>query len=361
MELAVPDRGIVGRVRYVCDSNRSPFEVLSMPKMPTVGIIGAGISGLACAQLLARSRVKVTNFEKSRGVGGRMATRRLDSGITFDHGAQYFTTRDPEFASQVEQWCGSGVATEWKGRIVSLENVVCTELNEPRSRYIGVPSMNAIAKALATGLEVRTSTTVQSISRIEGQWQVTDATGAIHGPFDYLISSAPPVQTQTLMGELSQFLAPLLSSVVMLPCWAVMIQPQSPLRIEYDAAFVNESPLSWITRNSSKAGRDNNESWVLHGSAEWSRQNLEDSAERVATSLVDAFWNATRLSPQPLVLAIAHRWRYALPQEPLSSRLLLDHETKLGACGDWCGGPRVEGAYLSGRAMAHALVAQFAG
>ena len=313
-----------------------------MSDHPTVGIIGAGISGLACAQLLARSRFKVTLFEKSRGVGGRMATRRFDSGITFDHGAQYFTIRDPEFASQVEQWCTAGVAAEWNGKIVSLEKGVCTELNEPRARYVGVPSMNAIAKALATGLEVRTSTTVQSISRNEGQWQVTDAVGTIHGPFDYVISSAPPVQTQTLMGALSTYFARPLTSVVMAPCWAVMFQPQAPLRAEFDAAFVHGSPLSWIARNSSKNGRDDKECWVLHASAEWSRQNLEDSAERIATSLGDAFWNATRLSPQPLEVAMAHRWRYALPHEPLASRFIFDHETKLGACGDWCGGPRVE-------------------
>lgn len=332
-----------------------------MSDHPTVGIIGAGISGLACAQLLARFQVKVTIFEKSRGVGGRMATRRFDTGITFDHGAQYFTTRDPEFASQVEQWRTTGVAAEWKGKIVSLENGVSTELNEPRARYVGTPSMNAIAKALATKLEVQTSATVQSILRNEGQWMVMDSTGSIHGPFDYVISSAPPIQTQTLMGELSPSLAQPLSSVVMAPCWAVMIQPLAPLGAAFDAAFVHGSPLSWIARNSSKAGRDNKEGWVLHASAEWSRQNLEEPAERIATSLVDAFWHTTRLSPQPLEIAIAHRWRYALPQEPLTNRFLLDHETKLGACGDWCGGPRVEGAYLSGRAVAQALLADAAG
>lgn len=332
-----------------------------MSDHPTVGIIGAGISGLACAQLLARSQLKVTIFEKSRGVGGRMATRRFDSGITFDHGAQYFTIRAPEFASQVEQWCAAGVAAEWQGKVVSLENGISTELNEPKARYVGTPSMNAIAKALATQLEIRTSTTVQSISRNEGQWQVTDTAGSIHSPFDYVISSAPPAQTLTLMGELSTSFVQTLPTVVMAPCWAVMIQPQATLRTEFDAAFVHGSPLSWIARNSSKSGRDNKECWVLHGSAEWSNQHLEESAESIAISLVDAFWNATKLAPLPLEFAIAHRWRYALPQETLTSQFLFDHKARLGVCGDWCGGPRIEGAFLSGRAMAQALLADAVG
>lgn len=322
----------------------------------SVGIIGAGVAGLACARRLHDSGISVTLLEKSRGVGGRIASRRLDSGVAFDHGAQYFTVYDQEFDKQVQQWCASGAAAQWNGRIVSLQEGVITELAEPRTRYVGAPTMNTIAKQLAADLVVRTAVTVESIHRVENQWQVNDATNASQGAYDFVVSTAPPIQSQKLLRGLSKCMEQEITKVVMAPCWAVMLQPNAPLEAAFDGAFVQASPLGWIARNSSKPSRQAKESWVLHASAEWSQEHLEESPEGVAPKLIEAFWSATNLPPQSLEWTMAHRWRFALPQNPLPARFLLDAEQHLGACGDWCGGPRVEGAYLSGRAMAEAIL-----
>jgi predicted NAD/FAD-dependent oxidoreductase len=322
----------------------------------TVGIIGAGITGLTCAQTLHSFGVRVTVLEKSRGVGGRVATRRIDSGVTFDHGAQHFTVRDPAFRSQVKRWCEAGTANLWRGRIVALKQGIVTDLHEPRERYVGVPGMNAIAKSLATGLDVHTNVTAQSIARSHGAWQVQDTLGIQYGPFDVLISTAPPPQTAKLFGNQSAAIESSLSSVTMDPCWAVLLQMCERLQTPFDAAFVHDSPLSWIARNSSKPGRHASDCWVLHASPKWSRDHLEESVETIAKTLDAEFWQVIAQLPQPLEFAIAHRWRYALPQEPLPQRYLLDGDLKLGACGDWCGGPRVEGAFLSGLALAEAVL-----
>lgn len=328
-----------------------------MKHLQTVGIIGAGISGLACAKTLKSAGIEVTILEKSRGLGGRLATRRLDSGVTFDHGAQYFTARDSRFVDLVKQWCDLGTASLWPGRIVSIEHGVVTDFAESRERYVGVPAMNAIAKTLATGLAVRTNVTVQSVRRVENQWQLHDNTEQRHGPFDLLISTAPPIQTRTLLGSHSPVLDLALSQVVMDPCWTVMLQPQQPLAISFDGAFVRNSPLSWIARNSSKPGRSSADCWVLQASGAWSQEHLEETPEATTEALVAEFWQVLQQSPQSLASVTAHRWRYAAPQEPLRERYLFDHDLALGACGDWCGGPRVEGAYLSGIALAEAVLA----
>jgi predicted NAD/FAD-dependent oxidoreductase len=295
-------------------------------------------------------------LEKSRGIGGRVATRRFDSGITFDHGAQYFTVRDPAFQSHVKMWCDAGAASLWNGRVVSLNHGMVTYLNEPRERYVGVPGMNAIAKSLATGVDVRTNVLVQSIGHSDGGWQVQDSLGTQYGPFDLLISSAPPLQTAKLFGDHSLPMGKSLSQVTMDPCWAVLLQMGKFLQLPFDAAFVHHSPLSWIARNSSKPNRHAADCWVLHASPTWSRDNLEDSPENVAETLVAEFWQAIGQSPQTPEFVTAHRWRYALPYNPLSQRYLLDHELKLGACGDWCDGPRVEGAFLSGLGLAQEVL-----
>jgi predicted NAD/FAD-dependent oxidoreductase len=328
-----------------------------MSNFRTAGIIGAGIAGLACARDLRSSGIRVTTLEKSRGVGGRMATRRTDSGGAFDHGAQYFTVRDPAFDSLVMRWREEGAAGLWPVRIVVLNQGLATDLHEPRERYVGIPGMNAIAKSLAAGLDVRTDVTAERIGRSDGVWLVEDTEGNRHGPFDLLISTAPPPQTARLFANRSAAIETALSNVTMDPCWAVLLQLRERVETPFDAAFVHDSPLTWIARNSSKPGRHASDCWTLHASPSWSRDRLEDSAESVAADLVAEFWRAIARPSQPHEFVTAHRWRYALPQDPLPERYLLDRNSNLGACGDWCGGPRVEGAFLSGKALAEAAIA----
>jgi hypothetical protein len=322
----------------------------------TVAVIGAGIAGLACARRLQRSEIKVTIFEKSRGVGGRVATRRTDSGASFDHGAQYFTARDQNFTAQVQEWCAEGTAAIWDGRVVDLREGLAVDPGRKDERYVGVPAMNAIAKSLAKTLDVRVNTAIQSVCRLEDKWHLTDSGGTGHGPYDTLISTAPPEQTRVLFGEHASALLVAMTRATMEPCWAVMLELHQPMNLAFDAAFVRDSPLSWVARNSSKPQRAGPECWVLHASASWSRENLETPAGNIAATLTEQLWQSTRHPPLPVAAAITHRWRYARPLDPLAERYLLDRRANLGACGDWCGGARVEGAYLSGLAMAEALL-----
>ncbi|MDA1179513.1 MAG: FAD-dependent oxidoreductase, partial [Planctomycetota bacterium] len=260
------------------------------------------------------------------------------------------------FQSQVNDWCEAGAVRLWHGRIVAIHRGVVTDLREPTERYVGVPGMNAIAKSLATGVNVRTNVQAQSIANLNGRWQVQDSLGTLHGPFDMLISTAPPLQTAQLFAGQSPGVQDSLSRVTMDPCWSVLMQLSQRLKVPLDAAFVEDSPLSWIARNSSKPERHLSDCWVLHASPKWSRDHLEESGESVTETLVAELWQVIAEVAQPIEFVVAHRWRYALPQEPLSQRFLFDSDLGLGACGDWCGGPRVEGAFLSGVALAHAVL-----
>jgi predicted NAD/FAD-dependent oxidoreductase len=85
-----------------------------------VAIVGAGIAGLWLARRLAEAGHRVQVYEKARGPGGRVSTRRTERGH-FDHGAQYFTARDPDFLRQLEDWVARGVVERWQGSIVEME------------------------------------------------------------------------------------------------------------------------------------------------------------------------------------------------------------------------------------------------
>lgn len=330
-----------------------------MNRPVSVGVIGAGISGLACARTLHDAGCSVAVLEKSRGVGGRVATRRVEPGLAFDHGAQYFTVRDERFAAQTDRWLKQGVVQRWNARVVSLERGRLEEPSSSPERYIGAPGMNAIARDLALGLELRTGFEAGSLFKQHGGWFAVDTVGMLWGPFDWLVSSAPAPQTAALLAAWAPSLAERAKSATMTPCWAAMVQFSERLEAPFDAAFVRQSPLSWIARNGSKPGRGAQECWVLHGGGEWSTEQLEQSAAAIGPVLLNAFWEASGLAPQPTVRVIAHRWRYALPVAPLADAFLIDDNAQLAACGDWCNGPRVEGAFLSGLALAEGILAAF--
>ena len=142
----------------------------------------------------------------------------------------------------------------------------------------------------------------------------------------------------------------------MAPSWAVMAAFDAGLGLDYDAAFIHKSSLTWIARNSSKPGRpESPETWVLQATPAWTGEQIEKGTAWVTKRLLAALFEATGCEPVKPSLAAAHLWRYAVPPEPHPGPFMLDEKLRIGACGDWCGGPRVEGAYLSGILLAERL------
>ena len=358
----LPERPILGRVR-----DRSTLEHAGrldpqafMKKatrpicnpMPTVAVIGAGVSGLICARTLVDHGLLVKIFEKSGGVAGRMATRRTESDISFDHGAQYFTVRDARFKRYVDSWIHDGIVKLWKGRIVTLVEGSIHAEKRSMQRYVASPSMNGIGKHLATGLDIHLQTTVAPLQRVENKWQLRCDDGVDLGEFDVVVVAAPAPQAATIMQALPQ-LANRAKQVSMRGCWCVMLSTSIPLELSFDGAFISKSPLAWIARDSSKPDRVHAcETWVLHASPEWSESHIEASKSDVERLLIQEFWTVIGHVPMPLLVSVAHRWRYATPVQSLEENCLFDPTTRTGACGDWCAGPRVEGAFLSGIALA---------
>lgn len=321
-----------------------------------IAVIGAGISGLMCARTLHDHGIDVRVFEKSRGVGGRMATRRTAEGPRFDHGAQYFTVRDERFERYVKSWVQDGIVAPWEGRIGTLTRGRLEWKQKTTTRFVAVPGMNAICRHLAADLDISFSTRVDPPEPVKGVWQLSDDQGRQLGDFDGVITSAPAPQSAELLAAAPE-LRRTAKATKMNGCWAAMLAFDESLGLEFDGAFVHESPLSWIARNDSKPERGGQESWVLHASPEWTSQYLEDGPADVLPQIMDSFWQATGLKPAVPFYAKAHLWRYAIPPEPVENRSLFDSQLCVGACGDWCSGPRVEGAFLSGMAMAGSLLA----
>ena len=321
-----------------------------------VAVVGAGLAGLVCAGRLREAGHAVTVFEKSRGPGGRAATRR-EGGLAFDHGAQYFTVRDPEFGRIVERWQALGVVRRWRGEVAVLGDGGGGAAGTEVERWVGVPGMSALGRQLAGELAVRYGTRVAELAREGEVWRLAGDDGAELGRYQAVVVSAPPAQTAVLLERAAPLVAARAAGVRMAPCWAVMAAFEGPLGLPFCGAFVvGGSPLAWIACNSSKPGRGSElETWVLHASPEWSAQRLEDPPEAVGPALLRAAGELLGRSLDRPVHLREHRWRYALPLATLEERCLVDDSGSIVVCGDWCAGPRIEGAVLSGLAAASAL------
>ena len=325
---------------------------LSSTSTPRVAIIGAGLAGLTLATRLTEAGWTVVVFDKGRAPAGRMSTRRAEPG-GYDHGAQYFTAKAPDFQREVDGWVARRLAAEWRGRFGTLEHGQLTLKTDNPVRYVGVPGMNAVARALASTVDVRAGVRVEHVRREQGAWALTAETGEALGTFERVAVAVPAPQAVPLLAG-APALAARVAEVRMQPCWAVMLRLAEPLALGVDGAFVHGSALSWAARDSDKPGRAPGERWVLHAGPDFSRTHLEEKAEAVAPRLVEAFAEAAGVAVRPEE-AVAHRWRFAQAESALDEGALYDADLGLGACGDWCAGSRVEGAWTSGVALANRL------
>lgn len=324
---------------------------------PRVAVVGGGIAGLAAARGLADHGLAVWVYDKGRGPGGRTATRRADA-LRFDHGAQYFTARDPRFTRFVDAWVEQGLVAEWPGKIVDIspEGSIAAR---PGRRLVGTPGMNAMTRHLASDVDVAFGVEVARVARAEDRWSLWDTNGdLVQEGIDWLVIACPAPQASRLLTGAADRLAGRIATAGVAPCWTVMAGFADPLLVPYDGVFGPiDQPLGWMARNNSKPDRPAGEAWVLQANPIWSTQWLEAEREWVAEALTASFAKLVGQDMAPTSLA-AHRWRYARVTEPIGEACLLDRSLNVVACGDWCLGAKVESAFLSGAAACGRLLGE---
>ena len=310
-----------------------------------VAIVGAGVAGLAAARALRAAGHEVAVLEKSAGAGGRVATRQLravemprglaGASLAFDHGAQYFTVRDDRFSMVVAEWLRDRIAAKWAGRVVTFDDEGWEDVEEGTDRYVGTPGMNAIATAMAEGLDVTYRRDL-------------DAVQPLLDSYDHVVLAIPAARAATLVSHLPS-LAEKAARVDMKPSWTVMAAFEEKVAARFDAAFVNGSALGWIARNTSKPKRDwKVDAWVLQATTAWSSAHVNDRPDDVGAFLMEAFEDLVRAGLPRAFYATVHLWRHAAADPPLAVGAIHDAESRITLCGDWCLGSRIEDAFLSG-------------
>ena len=362
-----------------------------------VAVIGAGLSGAFCARTLSDMGCQVEVFEKSRGAGGRAATRRLVSGNIMDHGAPFLEMPSDAWQHLFDSWQQDGVIDRWEPRlgywrVDSQDPAIRKHVVSSRGLWVGSGGMNRLGKHLAQGLSVRYQTTIEAIRSTPAGWWVKGAQAIDEGradqvesgPFDCVVLAMPAVQSASIAPSGCRWKS-LASQRPMEPVWSWHVEFEQSGESDYDAIqFVDHPVLAWLSRETSKPSRfiqkdrsGTPEAWVVHANSKWSGRHLEFPGQQVASLLLEAL-GGLGLGKLPGVLSSqVHRWRYAQVAaldeqrsaiEPPNSwqPYYWDPDMCLGACGDWivpaCNSS-VEGRYsggaralVSGAAMAGAIL-----
>ncbi len=306
----------------------------------TTVIIGAGMAGLITAQALHAAGARVLVLEKSRGVGGRLATKRVGEAV-FDQGAQYFTVKDPAFATWVSRWQEAGAVAPWP--------------ESAHRRFIGRPSMTAVAKTLSEGIEVRREHKVSRLTQVGERWCIeVENHGLICAA--QVILTAPVPQSLALLAtggvKLPALLEAGLAKLNYGPCLALLVTLNGPSRLPADGVTKTEGDVRWAADNQRKGVSPRMAAVTLHLSPEFSALHY-GLGETEVLELVRQ--EAEELIGESIATATLHRWKFAYALETYPERCVWLPEYRLGFAGDAFGGPRVEGAALSGLAMAECL------
>ncbi|CAI0440711.1 unnamed protein product [Linum tenue] len=357
-----------------------------------VAVVGSGISGAVCASTLAKNGVSVTLFDSARGPGGRMSRRREISEdgkeLLFDHGAPFFSASDDDVLKIVGEWEAKGIVAEWKQSFGAFDfaskGFLNIEQEQASKRYVGVPGMNSICRALSneTGVESKFGVGVGRIEWVDDEksWSLTSSDGQQLGHFRGVVASDKNIVSRRYT-EVTGSPPPLdlsfapqlvakLQDIPVIPSFAVMLafaEPLSSIPVK-GISFRNSEILSWAYCDSDKPSRSStSERWVLHSTAKYAatviaetglKKLSSETLTKVAEQVLSEFQSTGLEIPPPFFMK-AHRWGSAFPGASIAAeeRCLWFGEKKVAICGDFCVSPNVEGAILSGLAAAAKLSA----
>jgi renalase len=309
-----------------------------------VVIVGAGLTGIMAARtLVERGVTDILLVEKSRSVGGRLATRRIGEGKA-DHGAQFFTVRSQKLEKEVESWLQEGWVRRWFG--------------DAHPRYIGTEGMNALAKNLAEGLPVRLNTKILSISEHPERCELNLEGGGVIKA-DHVLITAPAPQAAELVG--------MEAPVAFRPCLVGLLTLEGPSRLPAPGHLDGVSLPHGVERIVDHMAKGISSTPVLsvYMTGEWSEEHFSESDEKVLariTDLVRPFLGEGNESKGQV-----KRWRYAEAAEVVDQPFL-EAGNRTVLCGDAfltksddSGKTRFESAYLSGRSAGEFLADCVAG
>lgn len=315
----------------------------------SVLIVGAGISGVACARALRTAGAEVRVVDRGRVPGGRMATRRLHDRPV-DLGAAYFTAPEGSaFAGVVASWHDRGLAHPWTTEFAVADADGLGPAKAGPTRWSASGGLRSLVADLASELDVELQTTVDRIELDE------DAAFVGGERYDAVVLAMPDPQALRVLPPAAALRNALRvndwePTIAVVLGWAGRQWPA-----DLHGVFVNGSPeLAFVADDGDRRG-DGAAVIVAHSTARLARQHL-DEPDAAVPSVVRAVGELLGVA-EPPEWTFAHRWTFARPVPAHPEPYLLDGS--IGICGDgWGGASSVGAAWTSGDALGRALAAR---
>jgi len=324
--------------------------------MKKIAIIGTGLAGLTATKLL-QNHANVTLFEKSRGVGGRLATRRAEP-YQFDHGAQFFSARTAAFKDFIKPLLEEGVIEPWHVRFIEFDGSHFgnnRNWSNEHPHYVGTPSMNAFAKHIAQGLDIKRPIRIAAIGKQNQQWQLVDDGGNDQGVFDWVILATPAEQAADIIPTTLPCYQQI-KQVEMQACFSLMLGFDKPLDLPFDAALVHNMDISWVSVNSAKPQRQTPTSLLINSTNKWADDHIDDNRDEIMAYLCEKTSHVIGQNASKASHKTVHGWRYANMPKQKGETHIFDATNNLALCGDYFIQGRVEAAFTSGYGLAQQLL-----
>lgn len=360
--------------------------------MYDTAIIGAGLAGITCGQYLQQQGQKVILLEKSRGLGGRLATRRLHNTIA-DHGAKFLEIQGTQTQELITSFLTRGIGKPWPRESYEFTTARGLQLQSSRSGYIALLGMSTIAKTLAVGLEILLNHRVEGIKPTDQGWSILLDPVTNTSPIQAkaLVIAVPAPQALALLlplgaveqnsladqNYLDQDYLNQLGGIEYDACITVMAGYDPALQKSLDTrtlpwqaiTFLQDPILAWLGIDSTKRTQPSQPVLVIHSTPTFAAQHLESTnLNSLGQELLDRLSigspdrSISHLLPElnsPQWFQV-HRWRYAQPKTLLNALCFpAPTASPLVCCGDWCQGRSrggfIESALVSGLAAAQYL------
>ena len=324
--------------------------------MKNVAVIGAGITGITLANLLQK-KSNFTVFEKSRGVGGRMATRRAEP-YQFNHGAQYFKIENKEFKDFLQPLILNKIIKPLEvNQIEILNKEVIKRTKIYNKQYFTAESkMNSVVKYLINNnFSIKLLCKIEKIIKENDKWFVIDSGQVSFGPYDWLIITIPPNQAKEILYNNFKFLD-IIKKIKMRSCYSLMLGFDKFEEFDFDTALFLDEDIQWLSIR--KIILENKEYYnlLINSSYNFAEQNINGSKDKISNYLIKQVSDILKCELNNYEHKALHFWKYAMSEKNNNLGSLFDEDFKIIVCGDWCMNGKVEGGFLSAKNAANKLL-----
>ena len=324
--------------------------------MKNVAVIGAGITGITLANLLQK-KVNLTVFEKSRGVGGRMATRRAEP-YQFNHGAQYFKIENKEFKNFLQPLIQNKIIKHLEANHIEILNKEVIKRTKTYNKiyYTPVSKMNSVVKYLINNnFFIKLLCKIDKTIKENDKWFIIDSDNVSYGPYDWLFITIPPNQALEILYNNFKFLD-IIKKIKMRSCYSLMLGFDKIKEFDFDTALFLDEDVQWLSIRKKIIENKKYYNLLINSSYDFAEKNVNSSKDKISDYLIKQVSEIVKYELNNYEHKALHFWKYAMSEKNNNLGSLLDEDLKVIVCGDWCMNGKVEGGFLSAKDAAKKLI-----